>query len=420
MTLLSLRTLPLIVLVAGGLLGGTGAGWAQSTSGSDTAAQAEAGTNGFRLTSGDGAFQLRLRGDLYADARVFPGTDVPAGAESIFLRRIRPRLQGRVYERFAFNFRTDFGIGGPEIDDAFVEARFVDGLSLRMGRFKVPVGLENLQSTTGLTHVERGFPTGLAPGRDLGVMLAGAVAQNRLRYALGVFDGTPGTSEAGADVDNTKEGAARLFVTPFVDAEDLLQGLGIGIAGTLGTVTGTSAAAGLRRMGTTGRQTFFRYRSDARAEGQRWRVAPQARLFAGPVEVLGEYTVAEQDVRRGTVEQTLTHRAWQVSGSVVLTGEDAREGEVIPRDPFGRTRGTGAVEVGVRVHGVALDDTTVPTFAAPEAVTGARAWGLTLSWYPNAMVRMMLGYEWTAFEAAQTAPARESESVLLARMQVAF
>lgn len=418
--LLGPRTLPLIVLIAGGLLGGAGAGWAQSTSGLDAAAQVEAGTDGFRLTSGDGAFELRLRGDLYADARVFPGTDVPAGAESLFLRRARPRLQGHVYERFAFSFRPDFGIGGPEIDDAFVEAQFARALRLRMGRFKVPVGLENLQSTTGLMHVERGFPTGLVPGRDVGVMLTGTVAQNRLQYALGVFNGTPGTSEPGTDVDNTKEGAARLFATPFVDTGGFFEGLGVGIAGTLGEVTGTSATSGLRRLGTTGRQTFFQYRSGARADGQRWRLAPQVRLFAGPVEVLGEYTVAGQDVRRGATARALTHHAWQVSGSVVLTGERAREGEVVPRDPFRSERGTGAVEVGARVHEVALDDTTVPTFAVPAAAADAWAWGLTLNWYPNAMVRMMLGYERTTFEAAGTEPTRESENVLLARVQLAF
>jgi phosphate-selective porin OprO/OprP len=289
-----------------------------------------------------------------------------------------------------------------------------------MGRFKVPVGLETLQSTTGLMHVERGFPTGLVPGRDVGVMLTGSVARNRLQYALGVFDGTPGTSEPGTDVDNTKEGAARLFATPFVDTGGLLKGLGVGIAGTFGAVTGTSMTSGLRSLSTTGRQTFFQYRSDARADGRRWRVAPQARLFVGPVEVLGEYTVAGQDVRRGTKERALTHRAWQVSGSVVLTGERAREGEVVPRDPFRSERGTGAVEVGARVHEVALDDTTVPTFAVPAAAADAWAWGLTLNWYPNAMVRMMLGYERTTFEAAGTEPTRESENVLLARVQLAF
>lgn len=396
-------------------------GWAQSDAGADPEPRVEAGEDGFRVASEDGAFLLRLRGDLYADARFFPGTTVPAGAESFFLRRVRPRLQGQIYDRFAFSIRSDFGVGGPEIDDAFVEVQFAPALHLRMGRFKVPVGLENLQSSTGLTHVERGFPTGLVPGRDVGIMLQGTIARARLHYTVGVFNGSPGASEPGADVDDAKEGAARLFATPFSGTEGLLEGLGVGIAGTVGEVTGTSATPGVLSLRTTGRQTFFQYRSGARADGQRWRVAPQARLYAGPVELLGEYTVTSQDVRRGAAEQALTHRAWQLSGAVVLTGEDARMGEVVPDDPFAAERGMGAVELGTRLHGVTLDEDAFPTFAAPPAAaSSARAWGLTLSWYPNAMVRLMLGYERTWFEAAGAAAEREAENLLLARMQIAF
>ena len=398
-----------VLLVALGLTVAPRAGWSQ----------AEASEKGFRLASGNEAFELRLRADLYADARFFPGTNSLPGAERIFLRRARPRLQGRVFERFTFNLRSDFGIGGPEIDDAFLEARFAPELRLRMGRFKVPIGLENLQSTSGLTHVERGFPTALVPGRDVGVMLTGEIVEATVRYAVGVFNGAPGSTEPGADVDDAKEGAGRLFVTPFADGP--LRGLGVGLAGSIGSVTGTSATPSLTRPQTSGRQPFFRYASSTRADGQRWRVAPQARLFAGPVELLGEYTVASEDIRNGSAERSLTHRAWQVSAAVVLTGEDTREGSVVPQDPFGRSPGPGAVELGVRGHGVTLDDDTLPTFAeAAGAAEVARAWGVTLSWYPNTIVRMMLGVEWTTFDGADGTPDPEAENLLLARMQFAF
>ena len=400
-----------VLLVALGLTVAPQAGWSQ----------AEASEKGFRLASGNEAFELRLRADLYADARFFPGTNSPPGAERIFLRRARPRLQGRVFERFAFSLRSDFGIGGPEIDDAFLEARFAPELRLRMGRFKVPIGLENLQPTSGLTHVERGFPTALVPGRDVGVMLTGEIVEATVRYAVGVFNGAPGSTEPGADVDDAKEGAGRLFVTPFADADGPLRGLGVGLAGSIGSVTGTSATPSLTRPQTTGRQPFFRYASDTRADGQRWRVAPQARLFAGPVELLGEYTVASEDIRNGSAERSLTHRAWQMSAAVVLTGEDTHEGSVVPQEPFGRSPGPGAVELGVRGHGVTLDNDTFPTFApAAGAGEAVQAWGVTLSWYPNTIVRMMLGVERTTFDGADGTSDPEAENLLLARMQFAF
>ncbi|MEF8815922.1 MAG: porin [Salinibacter sp.] len=401
-----------------GLAGSGTVGMAQTSTEAD--AEAQAGAEGFRVVSGDGAFVLRLRGDLYADARFFPGTTGPAGAERFFLRRVRPRLQGRVYERFAFSIRSDFGIGGPEIDDAFVEARFAPALQLRMGRFKVPVGLETLSSTTGLMHVERGFPAGLVPGRDVGVMLSGTAGTERLRYAVGLFNGTPGASEPGADVDDAKEGAGRLFATPFAGTGGVLDGLGVGVAGTVGAVTGTATTPALTGVSTTGRQSFFRYADGVRADGQRWRVAPQARMYSGPVELLAEYTVVSETVRRGPATETLTHRAWQASAAAVLTGEDARKGAVAPRDPFGAERAAGAIELGARVHGATLDDEAFSRFAAPTAASQATAWGLTLSWYPNALVRFMLGVERTTFEGTETSPDPEAETLLLTRMQIAF
>lgn len=404
-----LLVLTVVVALVGGLGPRRGHGQSEAT--------VRAGTDGFRVVSADEAFALRLRADLYVDARAFPGTAVAPGAERLFLRRARPRLQGRLYDRFTFSLRPDFGVGGPEIDDAYLGVRFAPGLRVRAGRFKVPVGLEVLQSSTGLMHVERGFPTQLVPGRDVGAAVGGRGAWGR--YAIGVFNGAPGPTEPGVEVDNAKEGAARLFVTPFGSSEGPLKNLGIGVAGTTGRVTGTDA--GLLTLRTTGRRPFFRYRQSVRASGTRWRVAPQARLFAGPVELLAEYTVLHETVRRGPAERALRHRAWQASAAVVLTGEDARDGEVVPRDPFAAERGLGAFELGARLHGVALDAAAFPTFADPAtAASGARAWALTLSWYPNALTRLMLGVERTTFDAAGSAVAQGAENLLLARMQVAF
>ena len=409
-----------VLLVILGLVGMGNVGKAQTDAASGAGGKVQAGEEGFRVVSGGGAFALRLRGDLYADARFFPGTTEPAGADRFFLRRARPRLQGRVHDRFAFSLRSDFGIGGPEIDDAFVEARFAPALRLRMGRFNVPVGLEVLSSSTGLMHVERGFPAGLVPERDVGIMLAGDVGTGRLHYALGLFNGAPGASEPGGDVDDAKEAAGRVFAVPFAGTNGMWKGLGVGLAGTVGTVTGTEATPALTGLRTTGRQSFFGYRDEVRADGRRWRLAPQARLYAGPVALLGTYTVTTETARRGPDQETLTHRAWQASAAVVLTGEDAREGEVVPDDPFGAERGTGAIELGGRVHGVTFDDEAFSAFAVPTAASGATAWGLTLSWYPNAMVRFMLGMERTGFEAVGARPARDPETLLLTRMQISF
>lgn len=379
------------------------------------------------IASEGGAFSFRLRGDLYVDSRIFFG-EVPAGSEQIFLERARLRLQGTAHKRFFFSILPDFGISGPEIDDAYVGVQFAHWVRVRAGRFKVPIGLENLQSATGLMHPERGFPTAMVPGRDVGAMLTGRLLNERVRYAAGIFNGSPGASGAGRDVDDSKEIAGRLFGTPFEAAGSnseiiALDGFGVGVGASVGRVEGREENTGLPGFTTSGGQEFFQYRPSTHAHGRRWRLAPQARLFVGPVELLAEYTWLGQTVQEGTTERELTHRSWQASGAVVLTGEDARAAPVEPRRPFGIERGPGALEFGARIHGLDVDAATFPQFAAPtDAASGALAWGLTLSWYPNAVVRVTVGYERTTFETAGQAGGEifGSEHLILSRLRLAL
>ena len=46
---------------------------------------------------------------------------------------------------------------------------FQPWFAVTAGKFKVPVGLERLQSANDIRFVERAFPTSLLPNRDLGV-----------------------------------------------------------------------------------------------------------------------------------------------------------------------------------------------------------------------------------------------------------
>ena len=147
------------------------------------------------------------------------------------------------------------------------------------GKFKVPVGLERLQSANDIRFVARAFPTSLAPNRDIGLQVGGNLLGDRLNYAVawanGANDG--GSSETFADVDpnDDKEWAARLFALPFGESENFaLRGLGLGIAGTFTTQDGTVAQPLLPSYRTPGQSTFFSYRAGTTptlADGDRTR-----------------------------------------------------------------------------------------------------------------------------------------------------
>lgn len=68
------------------------------------------GKDGFSLKSADGQFQLKLRGLIHVDARFLkPDTD------TFLLRRVRPILEGTIYNIFDFRFTPDFGGGAAVI-----------------------------------------------------------------------------------------------------------------------------------------------------------------------------------------------------------------------------------------------------------------------------------------------------------------
>ena len=110
----------------------------------------------------------------------------------------------------------NFGQGRAELQDAFVDARLADGLEIRVGTFKAPVGLEllRLRAPTDLALVELALPTALVPNRDVGVAAHGDVLGGRLGYPLAVLNGAPDGGSADADTDDGPEGAARLFAPP--------------------------------------------------------------------------------------------------------------------------------------------------------------------------------------------------------------
>ena len=393
-------------------------------------AAVSAGRDGFALRSGDGAFRLRIGGVVQADARAFVATDPAVAAASLdnfYLRRVRPVFEGTFAERFGFLIRPEFGNEGKlSLLDGYVEARFSPAFRVRGGKFKAPVGLERLQSPSDIAFVERGFPTQLLPNRDVGFQLSGDVLDGRLGYALGWFNGVPDNSSGDTDNNTSKDFAARVFAHPFRTGDnDWLRGLGVGVAATGGNQTGNAA---LGTYLTPGLQRFFQYEATASAAGSRQRVSPQLYWYAGPFSLLAEYATNTQGVSRSGVQKDLTHTAWQIYGTWVLTGEDASYTRVTPRQPFDSANGQwGAFEVGLRLQQLSLDDDAFTGTAATrladigKSARRATAAGVVLNWYLNRNIKIQADYNQTRFVGgAAGGRDLDDEHVVIARLQAAF
>jgi phosphate-selective porin OprO/OprP len=145
----------------------------------------KAGPKGFSIESPDKQNVVKLRGTLHFDGRHFQDDVTPETADTWLLRRVRPTLEGTLGGIYDFRFTPDFAGGRAIILDAFATARLQPWLAVTGGKFKVPVGLERLQSANDMRFVERAFPTSLLPNRDLGVSIGGDLFDGVVNYSAG-------------------------------------------------------------------------------------------------------------------------------------------------------------------------------------------------------------------------------------------
>ena len=318
------------------------------------------------------------------------------------------------------------------------------------------MGLERLQSGANLLFIERSFPTQLVPNRDVGVELHGSLGDGRFAYQLGVFNGVTDGSSGDQDTsDNDKDVAARIFSHPFKNSSvEGLRGLGVGLAGTIGNQQGA-----LRPLTTAGQQRFFNYRSgktddlsvlyglpvvNVVADGEHWRLVPQAYYYWGPIGLNGEYVISQQANRRDQIDinglitasssATFRNTAWQVSGSYLLTGEENSFNPLVPRRPFALgDSGWGAWELTARAGGLEVDkDLFGLGYAHPSvAATGAFSWGVGINWHLNRNIKISLNYEQTRFDLSTVSASSgfvpptnplllQGEKAVLTRAQVSF
>ncbi len=406
-----------------------------STTAAKAAPRVVIGSSGLVATSGDTNFVFALHGFLQVDNRSFFQDGGINGNDSFLLRRARPIFQGTVYRDFDFLLVPDFAGSSAQIVDAYLNYRYQPWLQLRAGKFKTPIGLEQLQSDVVTAFNERSLATALTPNRDIGFQLWGDVADGRLSYALGIFNGVAdGRNTSNADFEDHHEFAGRLFAQPFKKSGvAALAGLGFGVGGSWGNISSNSTGLSNGFL-TDGQQSFFAYTNNVVANGNHWRLSPQAYYYFGPLGLLGEYVISEQRVQRNVGAKLFTadlqNTAWQISGGWVLTGEAATYAGVTPKHPFDLSTGQwGALQLVGRFAELDLDKGTFPTFAnSGVSASSAQAWAVGLNWYLNKNIRVNASYSHTDFTGggaakATTAPGivtRQPEQVFFTRLQMAF
>jgi phosphate-selective porin OprO/OprP len=408
-----------------------------------------AGAGGFSFRSADTNFVLTLHGLFQADSRsFFKDNPLSQGDDGFILRRARPIMEGTVYQDCDFLLVPDFGYLSFLLYDASITYHFAPWLQLTAGKFKGPVGLEQLQTDAAAPLNERSLASDFVPLRTLGVQLSGQFAEDRVQWAAGLYD-EDGDNRLPANTPFNDDLAfgGRLFFQPFgPDSATWLHGLGFGVGGTYSEVTSNSAALPATLGGTlpgyltTGQQQFFAYNplvGPVVANGPHSRLSPEAYYYVGPFGVQAEYIFDQQEVLNDFTMRSarLNDDAWQVTVQWMLTGEEASFNAIKPLHPFDLRGGHwGAWQLVARYSELDIDKKTFNGFSDPDtSAQNAMGWTLGLNWWLNANVRWMVSFSHTTFHgggevndqvpSTTTAPAtvsHQDENVLFTRIQLMF
>ena len=389
------------------------------------------GTDGVNFISANSNFVASLHAWVQVDSRTFFEDIKAPGTDGFLIRRARPIFQATVFHNFDFMLMPEFaGSGAPQILDAYINYHPIPELQFQTGKFKPPVGLENLEPDIYTFLNERSLATDLVPYRSIGAELHGDLFGGVFSYAGGVFNALPDytTTTINSDPDNDLAFVGRLFTMPFKETSlSPLQGLGFGVSGSYERDGTNAAAAGLTPGYTTdGQEKFFTYATSTVPHGPHWRISPQGYYYYGPLGIMAEYVISDQDVKKITAPVAtadLKNTAWEVQGGWVLTGENDSYIGVTPRHPFSiHDGGWGAWQVVGRYEELHVDSGAFPEYASlATSASDAHAWAAGVNWYLNNNLRANLSFSHTIFTGGTTgAVTKQAENVFFTRMQLAF
>jgi phosphate-selective porin OprO/OprP len=392
-----------------------------------TAVVSKVGEDGFSVGTADGLYRLKIGLLVQADGRFYLGDANHKLNDTFLIRRGIPTFDAQLGKYVRGYLQPNFASGGASLLEAWADIRPIEEVGLKVGKYKT-LGLEYTNSTSGLTFPERGLPTNLVPQYDTGAFLGGTVAK-ALTWNVGVFNGAADGQVRETDTsDDSKDGVARVDYKPFVTGESVFKGLNLSLGGSYGQAAGTATELGLTSgYKSPGQATIFSYAATSTADGRRQRITPALEWYIGNIGLLAEYTQETQNVRNGTRQEGLTHQAWQVVGSYVLTGEAKSASGVKPKRAFDPANGGwGAWEVAARFGQLLIDQAAFDGGYASRttSVSQATSAGVGVNWWATKNLKWQLSYDLTTFRDGGTATAtgadRDIERALVTRVQTSF
>jgi len=357
-------------------------------------------------TNNDWTKNIRISGLVQADARYFNGDNI-ASVDTFLIRRARINVQGKVTDDISFRIMPEFSDGNDgRLLDAYIDWKTGSNSSWRVGKFKLPIGLERVRSAANQAFIEHGLTDNLVPNRDVGVAWNFKDKHNQLTVGIGNNAGD--RQDTAIDTDDGKALFARAYWQP-----KALAGLGIGLAGSINNASQNTSLPNYR---TSSRATVFRFTNGVLRDGTESRIAPHFTWFSGSMGAFGEYIVSKTELNNNLGQRAaLRNSSWQLVGSWLLSGEQNNWSGITP------AAANGAWELVARIAALDIDD-DVFVFHSDlnTSVSKADAVAIGLNWHANRRVKVLVNYEITRFTGGAANDDREDEKLLSARLQLTY
>lgn len=183
---------------------------------------------GLQFTTEDDEFEIKLRGMMQADGRLYTGPAQDPVSSGFYIPRARFYFTGHLTRPIEYNFSFQRAYDVFNVLNAYFNFNYDSRLQFRFGRFKTPFTYEYYKlHVWQLMAPERSlFSVNYQGGRQVGAMALGDLFDRRMEYAVGMFDGP---RRSYSDYNAAKDVMAFLNFTPFVDRNDsILQNLNLG------------------------------------------------------------------------------------------------------------------------------------------------------------------------------------------------
>jgi phosphate-selective porin OprO and OprP len=329
---------------------------------------------------------------------------LPADPDLFYLSKARFGLKGKVTKYFDYEVERDLRADIDETlneyhpwKDNYVDVNLHRLIHVKIGKFKMPFGLEELGSEDRLDYAIKSRVTdALTPARERGIMLH-ASRGNRWEYQVGMFrydgegSGVHGQPTAGRTF------AARVAGQPLRSLKQLpstIRRIQFGLAGTKGEMfAGQNGVNGQTFSGFTFFDRMF-------VRGDRKRIGFELAWAEGPASIKGEYMrMSEERRQQGIRGEDLPDKisdGWYVTGGWNLFGKMKSRGGA-PENPFWIGRGFGAVELSARLDVLrfygAKTAAGLPS-RSPRAPTilpnSDRTWTFGPTWYLNRFLKIQV------------------------------